>query len=209
MATPAKSKAVLAIESGDVDALRAALAAAASAEPEADGTSTNGGLDAEDPETWLSPLHHCARLGEVACAKLLLELGANPNAEDIKGRTCLHEACDAYAADDAGDLKREDVLVALVDGGAVSLECLRGKLPDPGGDAGALVSSAVQRAFAAGKQARKDQKEVRKAKRKAKMDAIFSNAIHKVVANASACAITVMDTGDGDGYKYGSRDGAR
>jgi hypothetical protein len=190
MATPAKSKAVLAIESGDVDALRAALAAAASAEPEADGTSTNGGLDGEDPETWLSPLHHCARLGEVACAKLLLELGANPNAEDIKGRTCLHEACDAYAADDAG-------------------ECLRGKLPDPGGDAGALVSSAVQRAFAAGKQARKDQKEVRKAKRKAKMDAIFSNAIHKVVANASACAITVMDTGDGDGYKYGSRDGAR
>ena len=151
----------------------------------------------------------CARLGEVACAKLLLELGANPNADDIKGRTCLHEACDAYAADDAGDLKREDVLVALVDGGAVSLECLRGKLPDPGGDAGALVSSGVQRAFAAGKQARKDQKEVRKAKRKAKMDAIFSNAIHKVVANASACAITVMDTGDGDGYKYGSRDGAR
>jgi hypothetical protein len=88
------TKLVQAIEEGDLDSLESALdnveyAAAA--------------VNEEDPETWLSPLHHAALRGAVDAAKLLLSKGGDPNLEDIKGRTCLHVACDAYAANETGD----------------------------------------------------------------------------------------------------------
>jgi hypothetical protein len=197
-----KSQVVRAIEGGDLDDLREAVENA----PE---DERPGVVNAEDSGTWHTPLHHCAKRNAVDAAKLLLELGANPNAEDIKGRTCLHVACDAYREDETGDIALEDMIVALVDGGALSLECIQGKLPDPGDDAAGIVQKSLDRAFEAGAEARKDQKEARRAKRKAKMDAIFAGKLAGHIANASACAITVMDSGDDDGYKYGSRDGNR
>lgn len=89
---------VQAIEEGDLDAVQSALDSA--------GEEVAAAVNKEDPGTWLSPLHHAARLGAVEVAKLLLEKGADPNLEDIKGRTCLHVACDAYAADETGDFLR-------------------------------------------------------------------------------------------------------
>lgn len=89
---------VQAIEEGDLDAVQSAIDSA-----EEDVAAA---VNKEDPETWLSPLHHAAKLGAVEVAKLLLEKGADPNLEDIKGRTCLHVACDAYAADETGDFWR-------------------------------------------------------------------------------------------------------
>ena len=62
-----------AITEGDVDAAGAAL----DASPES--------MNEEDPETWLSPLHHCATAGAVEIIRLLLKLGADPNAE-ARGR---------------------------------------------------------------------------------------------------------------------------
>ena len=197
-----KSKVVRAIEGGDLDDLRDAVEGV----PE---DERPGVVNAEDSGTWHTPLHHCAKRNAVDAAKLLLELGANPNAEDIKGRTCLHVACDAYREDETGDIALEDMIVALVDGGALSLECVQGKLPDPGDDAAGIVQKYLDRAFEAGAETRKNQKEARRAKRKEKMDAIFAGKLAAHVANASACAITVMDSGDDDGYKFGSRDGNR
>lgn len=89
---------VQAIGEGDLDAVQSALDSA--------GEEVAAAVNKEDPGTWLSPLHHAARLGAVEVAKLLLEKGVDPNLEDIKGRTCLHVACDAYAADETGDFWR-------------------------------------------------------------------------------------------------------
>jgi ankyrin repeat protein len=41
----------------------------------------------------LTPLHQACENGEVECARLLLEHGANPNARNSDGYTPLHEAC--------------------------------------------------------------------------------------------------------------------
>ena len=91
------TKLVKAMEEGDLDAVNSAIDAADDVAAE---------VNREDPETWLSPLHHAAKLGAVEVAKVLLEKGADPNLEDVKGRTCLHVACDAYAEDETGDFWR-------------------------------------------------------------------------------------------------------
>ena len=162
-----KSKVVRAIEGGDLDDLRDAVEGVPRMSAPASST-----LKIRARGT--PPAHHCAKRNAVDAAKLLLELGANPNAEDIKGRTCLHVACDAYREDETGDIALEDMIVALVDGGALSLECVQGKLPDPGDDAAGIVQKYLDRAFEAGAETRKNQKEARRAKRKEKMDAIFA-----------------------------------
>ena len=50
------------------------------------------------------------------------------------------------------------MIVALVDGGALSLECVQGKLPDPGDDAAGIVQKYLDRAFEAGVETRKNQR---------------------------------------------------
>ena len=194
-----KTALVLAIESGDVDAVREAVEAAG------DVDAQRAAVNAEEPGTWHASLHKSASLGDVDVTKLLLELGADPNAEDIKGRTCLHCACDAYSRDETFHPRFEETIEVLVSGGALSLECVAGKLPDAGDDAGVFVRKALYSAFADGAERRASQKEDRRAKRKAKMDAIFSGKLQQHVNNASAVAITVMDSGDRDGYKFGIR----
>jgi hypothetical protein len=94
-----------AITEGDVDAVEEALAEAAKEVTREGGAPTGvaAAVNKEDPGTWLSPLHHAARRGSVAITKVLLLNGSDPNLEDVRGRTCLHDACDAYAADETGD----------------------------------------------------------------------------------------------------------
>jgi hypothetical protein len=194
------SKLARAIATGDVDAVADVLDACE------DDAATTAVVNEEAPGTWASPLHLAASFGEVEIIKLLLSKGADPNAEDIKGRTCLHVACDAYASDATGDLKWEDSIATLVAaGGALALTDVDGKLPTPGDDASTMVTSAVERAFEEGADARKAQSEKRRIKKKEKFDAIMNGKIQAHVSNASACAIAVMDTGDADGYKMGSR----
>ena len=94
-----KSVLVRAVESGDLDAVRAAVDAA-------------GDTD--------------ARLVAV-------------NAEDIKGRTSLHYACDAYRNDLDGNLRYEDAITQLVEQDAFSLEDMTGKLPDAGDESSGFV----------------------------------------------------------------------
>lgn len=190
------TKLVEAIASGDLDAVKSAVDAA-----EDVATAVN----AEDPETWLSPLHHAAKHGAVEVAKLLLDHGADPNLEDVSGRTCLHVACDAYAEDETGDFCWEDMIVDLVTGGAVAVNCEAGKLPSPGDDAAMRVASAIERALAAGKTARKEQEGRRRLKKKEKFDAIMEGKLDEHISNASACSIAVCDTADTEGYKFGSR----
>ena len=76
------SDVVAAIKDGDLDALSSALEAASSAAAAA---------NAEDPETWLSPLHHAAMCGQVEATKLLLASGADPNAEARPACTLLRQ----------------------------------------------------------------------------------------------------------------------
>jgi ankyrin repeat protein len=67
-------------------------------------------VNAQEPETWETPLHKAARAGHVEVAKALIEKKANANAECIKGHTCLHVACEVYAADETGDFCWEDMV---------------------------------------------------------------------------------------------------
>lgn len=99
---------VQAIVEGDLDAVNAAIDGADDA---------SAAVNAEDSETWLSPLHHAAKHGAVEAAKVLLERGADPNLEDVKGRTCLHVACDVYREDETGDFWQGDVRVRKKRGG--------------------------------------------------------------------------------------------
>ena len=130
---PVKSVLVRAVESGDLDAVRAAVEAAGDTE------ARYVAVNAEDKGTWRSPLHWSASFGLVDVTRLLIELGGDPNAEDIKGRTSLHYACDAYRNDLDGDLRYEDGITQLVAHGAFSLEDMTGKLPDAGDQSSGFV----------------------------------------------------------------------
>ena len=103
------------------------------------------------------------------------------------------------------EVRWEDMIVELVAGGAVAVECEAGKLPMPGDDAATRVSSAYDTAYAEGKTARKEQAAKRKEKKKLKFDAIMEGKMNEHISNASACSIVVADTADTEGYKYGSR----
>lgn len=196
-----KSAVILLIEVGDLDGVRAAIVGSG------DTDAQRKAVNAEDKGTWCSPLHWAATFGHTDIAKLLIDLGADPNAEDIKGSTCLHYACNAYNGDTSGALHFEDSIVQLVDLGAFALEDVSGKLPDAGDDASGFVVKALEKAFNddKAKDLRASQKSDRKKKCKAKMEAIFSGKIQAHVNNASAVAITVIDSGASDGYKMGSR----
>ena len=105
-------------------------------------------------------------------------------------------------------MRFEEIVIQLCKRGAVGIKCNSGKAPDCGEGACLAVSAAVDRAWHAGEgsQSLRDGLEAkRKARRKAKMDAIFMGKLASHINNASAAAITVMDTGENDGYKYGTR----
>ena len=113
----------------------------------------------------MSPLHLATEGGHLEVVKALLEAGANPNAEDIKGKTCLHVACKVYAEDETGDFVWEDLIEAIVKGGGVSIKDVDGKLPDPGEDAVMKVVGLIEKAFKDGKEARADADRARKEKK--------------------------------------------
>ena len=142
-----------------------------------------------------------------ACDEMLCEKGADVNKEDIKGRTCLHLACDAYRenSESSDDMRFEEIVIQLCKRGAAGIKDNAGKAPDCGDSACLAVSAAVDRAWHAGESIRDGLEAKRRARRKAKMDAIFAGKLASHINNASAAAITVMDTGENDGYKYGSR----
>ena len=197
-----KSATVKAIEADDVDSLEFILESAK------DEAACRAVLDDEDKGTWFAPLHHAAMRANVKCAVMLLEKGADVNKEDIKGRTCLHLACDAYRENSQTgdmDMRFEEIVIQLCKRGAVGIKCNSGKAPDCGEEACLAVSAAVDRAWHAGESLLDGLEAKRKARRKAKMDAIFMGKLASHINNASAAAITVMDTGENDGYKYGTR----
>ena len=196
-----KSVTVKAIEEDDIDGLELILESAA------DEAALRAILDDEDKGTWYSPLHHAAMHARVRCAEMLCEKGADVNKEDIKGRTCLHLACDAYRenSESSDDMRFEEIVIQLCKRGAAGIKDNAGKAPDCGESACLAVSAAVDRAWHAGESIRDGLEAKRRARRKAKMDAIFAGKLASHINNASAATITVMDTGENDGYKYGSR----
>lgn len=64
---------------------------------------------------------------------------------------------------------------------------------------------AIEKAFAEGKSARKEQEDRRRRKKKEKFDAIMEGKLDEHISNASACSIAVCDTVTAEGYEYGSR----
>ena len=109
-----KSVTVKAIEEDDIDGLELILESAA------DEAALRAILDDEDKGTWFSPLHHAAMHARVRCAEMLCEKGADVNKEDIKGRTCLHLACDAYRenSETSDDMRFEEIVIQLCKRGA-------------------------------------------------------------------------------------------
>mmetsp|Transcript_31907 Transcript_31907/g.78938 ORF Transcript_31907/g.78938 Transcript_31907/m.78938 type:complete len:99 (-) Transcript_31907:331-627(-) len=97
------------------------------------------------------------------------------------------------------------MVVELVKGGAVCVTDEASRLPTPGDDAAMRVVGAVERAYANGKDARKEQDERRRKKKKDKFDAILDGKINEHLSNASACAINVCDSANTEGYSFGSR----
>ena len=81
-----------AAEQGDIEAVKQYLAA---------GTDVNagGGLDDNgEPLSW-TPLHHAAWVGHKAIAELLIEKGADVNAQSPGGFTPLHSAATKKVAE--------------------------------------------------------------------------------------------------------------
>ena len=179
-----KSATVKAIEENDVDGLELILESAA------DEAALRAILDDEDKGTWFSPLHHAAIHARVRCAEMLCEKGADVNKEDIKGRTCLHLACDAYRenSESDDDMRFEEIVIKLCQAGAAGIKDNAGKAPDCGESACLAVSAAVDRAWHAGESIRDGLEAKRRARRKAKMDAIFAGKLASHINNASAAA---------------------
>ena len=145
-----KSVTVKAIEEDDIDGLELILESAA------DEAALRAILDDEDKGTWYSPLHHAAMHARVRCAEMLCEKGADVNKEDIKGRTCLHLACDAYRenSETSDDMRFEEIVIQLCKRGAAGIKDNAGKAPDCGDSACLAVSAAVDRAWHAGESIR-------------------------------------------------------
>lgn len=152
-------------------------------------------VNCQEPETWETPLHKAARGGHVEVAKVLIEKKANANAECIRGRTCLHVACEAYAGDETGDFCWEDMVELLVkEGGALAIEDADGNLPKPGDDCCTRVESAVDRAFSDGKDLRKEHAANKKERNRMKMDKMFEDKLVEHISTSSAVTVAVRES---------------
>lgn len=78
---------------------------------------------------------------------MLLEAGADPNLDDAQLATCLHVACSTYANDETGDFCFEDMVPALVEGGALAFRDRNKELPNVGEDAATAVEKALEKAI--------------------------------------------------------------
>ena len=152
-------------------------------------------VNCQEVETWETPLHKAARVGAIEIAKVLIEKKADANAECIKGRTCLHVACETYDNDETGDFAFEDIVELLVkEGGALSIEDAEGKLPNPGEDCCTRVESAVERAFNDGKDLRKEHAASKKERNKMKMDKMFEDKLVAHLSTTSAATVAVRES---------------
>mmetsp|Transcript_16629 Transcript_16629/g.22924 ORF Transcript_16629/g.22924 Transcript_16629/m.22924 type:complete len:197 (+) Transcript_16629:155-745(+) len=140
-------------------------------------------LNYQEEETGHTPLHKACLTGKLEVAQALLAAGAEPNLDDANNQTCLHFAAKAYAEDTTGDFCFEDIIVALVEGGAISLTDRSKKLPDVGEDAATKVQSMMDVAERKGKAESKEREQQRKDRG---MDA-FGDALNKHLTNASTC----------------------
>ena len=149
-------------------------------------------------------LHAICRSGAIGCARLLLAKGAShcaPNADNAEGRTPLHLAADLYREDTTGSLAFEEIFEVLVNGGCGAVTDSKGKLPDVGDDATAMVTKPMEAAL---KNGRSLQKEIDQ-ERKNRARAIFDEKLDEHISNQSACSIAVCDTVASEGYQFGSR----
>lgn len=152
-------------------------------------------VNCAEVETWETPLHKAARAGQIDIAKALIEKRADANQECLKGRTCLHVACEAYAADETGDLCWEDMVDLLVkQGGALSIEDADGNLPNPGEEPCTLVESAVDRAFHDGKDLRKEHAANKRERNRIKMDKMFEAKLVEHLNTGSAATVAVRES---------------
>mmetsp|Transcript_10920 Transcript_10920/g.12849 ORF Transcript_10920/g.12849 Transcript_10920/m.12849 type:complete len:211 (-) Transcript_10920:283-915(-) len=138
--------------------------------------------DWQQEETGHSALHKAALNGKLDVVKVLLEAGCDPNLDDANLQTCLHIAAKVYAEDTTGDFCFEDTIVALVEGGAMSLSDRDNNLPDVGEDAGTKVQTMIEEAEKKGKKERSAREKLRKEKG---MNA-FGNAMAKHLDNTAA-----------------------
>ena len=144
-------------------------------------------------------MSHACKSANLEVVQALLAAGADPNLEDRTPRqaTPLHYAADAYAGDDTGDAKYEEVIKALIEAGAVGLVDRNQKLPDVGPDADFAVTEMLSKAEKAGVQARKDQKQ----RRLDYANQLMMNKQLEYQNGCSAAMVSVMDAGSHEGYK--------
>lgn len=156
-----------------------------------------------DPDDGYTALQKACKAGATKVISMLLKRKADPNYENAQTlETCLHLAADTYREDPDGKIEYEDMIQELVAAGALCFPDRTAKYPDVGDDAVSMVEKAMQEAEKKGKTELKERLDLRKARGQE----AFQKAMQDHISNASACAVTVLDSGQDDGYKFGSRD---
>jgi len=157
--------------------------------------ASGAGVASTEADTWETALHKVARAGKIEVARALLERRADANAECVKGRTCLHVACEAYAADETGDFCWEDMIELLVtSGSAVCIEDADGRLPFPGDDCCTRVERAVANALEDGADLRKEHAANKRERNRKKMDKLFEDKLVEHISTASAVTVAVRES---------------
>ncbi|KAK3245378.1 hypothetical protein CYMTET_45050 [Cymbomonas tetramitiformis] len=146
-------------------------------------------INFQQEETGHTALHKASLSGQLEVVQTLLAAGADPNLDDADLNTCLHIAAATYASDETGDFAFEDVICALVDGGAISLRNRKKLLPEAGEDAATKVQSRLETAERKGKtEAAKRDKE----RRDRGMQA-FGDAMSKFLDDRPCCLGNVAE----------------